>query len=302
MEILFDVIFSEYVILAATFISVFVIVKALMPDEEKVLAQKRLGVDTGKREYSNKIIQYYSPLFPLILPLIRALSIDKYRSNLKKYFVSAGLGDELDPDEFVCFKIYFGLTLTLLTGYYFATKAGDVSYFKIIAASVLGYLYPSIWLKGLASKRKKSILAALPYMMDLLTLSVEAGLDFVAAITRVTQKGKAGPLIDELKILLKEIKLGTARSDALTNMSTRIGLTELSSFTTVLVQADQLGASIGPVLRAQSDLLRSQRFQRAEKAGALATQKILIPLVFFILPTVGIVIFGPILLERIYGQ
>ena len=100
MELIFDIIFSEYVILAATFISVFVIIKALMPDEEKVLAQKRLGVDTGKKEYSNKLIRYYSPLFPLILPLIRALSIDKYRTKMKKNFVVAGLSDELDPDEF----------------------------------------------------------------------------------------------------------------------------------------------------------------------------------------------------------
>ena len=301
MQFIFDIIFSEFVILAATFTSIFIVVKALMPDEEKVLAQERLGVDTGKKHYSHKIIQYYSPLFPLILPLIKALSIDTYRTKMKKNFIAAGLGEELEPDEFMCFKIFVGLTLMFLSGYYFATRAADISYGKIIGLTLIGYFYPNIWLRSIATQRKRSILATLPYMMDLLTLSVEAGLDFVAAITRVTHKAKAGPLIDELKVLLKEIKLGTTRSDALTHLANRIQLTELSSFTTVLVQADQLGASIGPVLRAQSDLLRSQRFQRAEKAGALATQKILIPLVFFILPTVGIVIFGPILLERIYG-
>jgi tight adherence protein C len=302
MQFIFDILFSEVVILGATFISIFIVVKTIMPDEEKVLAQERLGVDTGKKVYPNKLIQYYSMLFPFILPLIHSLSIDSYREKIKKKFVGAGVADKLTPDEFVCFKIYFSFTLLCASGYYFATSAGDVSYAKIMGATLFGYFYPNIWLRATAEKRKKGIIAGLPYMMDLLTLSVEAGLDFVAAITRVTQKAKPGPLIDELTILLKEIKLGTARSDALTNLAARIQLPELSSFTTVLVQSDQLGASIGPVLRAQSDLLRAQRFQRAEKAGALATQKILIPLVFFILPTVGIVIFGPVLLERLSGR
>ncbi len=139
-------------------------------------------------------------------------------------------------------------------------------------------------------------------MMDLMTLSVEAGLDFIAAISRVVSFAKPGPLKDEFNQMLKELQIGTIRSDALRNLADRVQISELSSFATILIQADQMGSSIGPVLRAQSDLLRSNRFQKAEREGAKATQKLLIPLVFCILPAVFIVIMGPVICDIYYNQ
>jgi tight adherence protein C len=142
---------------------------------------------------------------------------------------------------------------------------------------------------------------AMPYVMDRLTLSVEAGLDFVAGIGKVVEKSQPSPLIEEMRSVLQEIQVGNTRQQALRNLSTRVQMQEISSFVSLLVQADELGASIGPVLRSQSDLLRTQRFQRAEKAGAAAAQKILFPLVLCILPAVFIMIFGPIALSFLYG-
>src|SRR5207302_11160008 len=113
---------------------------------------------------------------------------------------------------------------------------------------------------------------------------------------------RAGPLIQDLSFYRLEIQGGTTRAQSLRNFAYRINMSETSSFAALLIQADRLGASIGPVLRAQSDLLRTQRFQRAEKAGAAATQKLLFPLVLCIMPAVFIVIFGPILLNFIYGN
>ena len=98
-----------------------------------------------------------------------------------------------------------------------------------------------------------------------------------------------------------EIQLGASRGDALRNFAWRVNMEVISSFVAILVTADQMGASIGPVLRAQSDLLRNQRFMKAEKAGAAASQKILFPLIFLILPAVFIMIFGPVILQFIYG-
>ena len=111
------------------------------------------------------------------------------------------------------------------------------------------------------------------------------------------EKAKAGPFTDELARVLRDIQLGVSRADALRNMSWRINMSEVSSFVAVLVSADQMGASIGKVLRAQSDLIRNDRFMRAEKAGAAAAQKVLLPLFFFILPAVFLVIFGPLVLR-----
>jgi tight adherence protein C len=105
------------------------------------------------------------------------------------------------------------------------------------------------------------------------------------------------PLIEELKIMLNEISLGNSRAEALRNLSERVEMEEISSFTTLLIQADQLGASIGPVLRAQSDSMRSTRFQRAEMKGARAAQMILFPMIFCIFPAIFIIIIGPVLVR-----
>ena len=110
------------------------------------------------------------------------------------------------------------------------------------------------------------------------------------------------PLADELSLMLREIRLGTTRSDGLRNLAERCGVPEVSSFSSVLIQADRLGASIGTVLRAQADLMRAERFQRAEKAGARASSIILVPLVLFILPAALLVTVGPVLLRFIYGM
>jgi len=106
-------------------------------------------------------------------------------------------------------------------------------------------------------------------------------------------------MADEFGHMLKEIRLGTSRSDALRNLNHRLEIEEISSFTTLLIQADQLGASIGNVLRAQSDQLRTKRFQNAESAGARASQLILFPLIFCIFPAVFIVILGPTILNML---
>ena len=124
---------------------------------------------------------------------------------------------------------------------------------------------------------------------------------FIAGVHKVCEKAKAGPLVDELAFMLREIQVGTSRQQALRNLARRTEMAELRSFSALLIQADILGASIGPVLRAQSDLIRTQRFQAAERAGAYAATKILFPLILFIMPAVFIVIFGPIVLNFVFG-
>ncbi|MEK7791276.1 MAG: type II secretion system F family protein, partial [Deltaproteobacteria bacterium] len=115
---------------------------------------------------------------------------------------------------------------------------------------------------------------------------------------------KRSPFIDELEVVLNEIKLGTTRADALRNMATRINMPEISSLVAVLVTAEQMGSSISAALKSQADQIRNDRFIRAEKAGAAASQKILFPLIFFIVPAVFIVVLGPLiakLLQKLFS-
>lgn len=148
-------------------------------------------------------------------------------------------------------------------------------------------------------RRCEQIRLELPNMLDLLTISVEAGLDFSSAMRRVVQKQKNGPLKDELERFFKKTELGMTRRDALREMSRRIALPEMSAVASALVQADRLGSRIGPILRVQSDMLRSRRAQRAEKAAQEAPVKMLAPLLLCIFPSVFIMIMAPLIIQML---
>lgn len=282
-------------------VGVFLFIRLLFPEEEQAEAKKRLGVGGVRTVTPSLILRLFRPIFVLLTPLTQNVKLEKYRTRIRRGFISAGMTDEMSPDEFFAWKIvlalFFPIFVSQMLGAIFTMR-----WWVLAIILLIGFVYPDLWLKGMIKDRQKKVLRQMPYVMDLLTLSVEAGLDFVSGIAKVVEKAHPGPLIEELSFYLHEIQLGTSRSQALRNFAYRINMTQTSSFSALLIQADQLGASIGPVLRAQSDLLRTQRFQAAEKAGAAATQKLLFPLVLCIMPAVFIVIFGPILLNFIYGS
>ena len=123
----------------------------------------------------------------------------------------------------------------------------------------------------------------------------------VSSIQRIVDKAETSVLAEELGVVLKDIKLGASRADSLKAMAMRLDISEITSFVAVLVDADSTGASIAQVLKDQSNQIRLERFVRAEKAGAKASQTILIPLMIFILPAVFIVVFGPVIMQFFYG-
>jgi tight adherence protein C len=156
----------------------------------------------------------------------------------------------------------------------------------------LGYLLPGIWLGQQIKKRKSNIVKALPDALDLLTISVEAGLAFDLALTRVADKWD-NELSTEFKSALTDTRLGRSRRDALKDMSQRTGVEDVQTFVAAIIQAEQLGVSIGKILRIQSDQMRIRRRQRAEEAAHKAPIKMLIPMAFLIFPSLFVVILGP---------
>ncbi|WP_210438143.1 type II secretion system F family protein [Nocardioides xinjiangensis] len=160
------------------------------------------------------------------------------------------------------------------------------------AAGLFGYVLPNILLYNAGQKREKLMRNALPDAMDLLTISVEAGLGFDAAVSRVAKNGD-GPLHQEFARLLQEMQLGVGRVDAMRAMAERTSLPDLKSFCGAMVQADSLGIPIARVLRIQSHEMRTKRRQRAEEKAQQVPVRIMIPLVMFILPCLFIVILGP---------
>ncbi len=165
-------------------------------------------------------------------------------------------------------------------------------------AGVAGFFLPNLWLKDEARKRQKAITKVLPDTIDILSISVEAGLGFDAAITRLCTKAQ-NPLIVEFEKYLTEMRLGKGRRESLRLIQTRTGVEDLTAFVGAVIQADQLGVSIAKVLRLQSDQLRIKRRQRAEQLAQQAPLKMLFPMILFIFPSIFVVILGPAIKEFI---
>jgi tight adherence protein C len=163
----------------------------------------------------------------------------------------------------------------------------------MVAVGVMfGYTIPEFWLGGRIKKRQKAILMMIPDTLDLLTISVRAGLGFDAALGKVVEKLK-GPLSEEFRRALAEVRVGKARRDALRDIIPRTEVAPLTNFIGAIIQAEQLGVSVSKVLQVQSEQLRIERRQRAEEQAAKAPIKMLFPLVGCIFPSLFIVILGP---------
>ena len=166
---------------------------------------------------------------------------------------------------------------------------------------MLGWVVPDVWLRGARKRRHLSIQRSLPFVLDLLTLSVEAGMDFISALQRNCKSRRLDPLNEELLRMTKEIQVGSSRKEALRNMADRVRQGDLKAVAYALIQADELGVSIGAILRIQSEQLRSKRFDRAEKLAAEAPVKMLGPLMLCIFPAVFIILLGPVLSQAMKG-
>jgi tight adherence protein C len=280
------------------FLSVFLFSRMLLTEQENMSAQENLRELDGKKT-TNPLVRLTRPFFSqYIVPAIRGRErFSEVRVKYRRKLISAGLKDELTADEFIAFKVLLIAVFPLIGGFIRALNLYDLSTSVIYVLPIVGFIYPDLWVNGRITERHKSVIKSLPFVVDLLALSTEAGLDFIGAIQKVVEKAAPSPLIDELTQVLKEIKVGSSRAEALREMAFRINLQEVNSFVAVLVSADQMGASIGKVLRQQAEQIRMLRFVRAEKQGALAAQKLMIPTFVLILPAILVIMLVPFALQ-----
>ena len=253
------------------------------------------------------VMRLLLPLTPNLFRIVTRPEFTRQRELADRRLVSAGFDGLLDGREFLALKflvpLVFGIFwLILLHG---AAQLLSVIQENQVTLTLLGmfmfYMYPILWLKQALAARHRSIQRALPFVLDLLTLSVEAGMDFMSALQRNCERRKLDALNEELIRMIREIQLGTTRRIALANMSRRVDLSDLRSVTYSLIQADELGVSIGAILRIQADQMRQRRFDRAERLANEAPVKLLLPLMLFIFPCVFIILLGPILQQSV-GQ
>ena len=160
----------------------------------------------------------------------------------------------------------------------------------------VGYMLPRMWIKGRVKAKQKAVILSLPDNLDLITTCVEAGLGLDAALARVAEQGQ-GPLPGELQRMLRDVAMGKLRREAMQELSDRLGVEELSNFIASIIQAEKLGVGISQVLRVQSDQLRTQRRQRAERLANEAPVKMIFPLVLLIFPAFLAVILAPAVIQ-----
>jgi tight adherence protein C len=215
--------------------------------------------------------------------------------------LGAGLGRKLNPTTFLAAK---GLLAAVgaLAGVMIGSMAGSATGLLLtVALAAAGFFGPDYFVTLKARGRRERIKADLPDALDLLAVSVEAGLGFDGAIAKITEHME-GPLADEFSLTLGEMRIGESRQDALKRMADRVDAPELSSFTRAIIQADQLGTSLGRILRVQAADSRLRRQAAAEEKAMKAPIKMLFPTVLFIFPSIFAVILGPAFmnLEKVF--
>lgn len=224
-----------------------------------------------------------------------------WRERVRKRILTAGLSQELNVDEYLGLQILWGVMLPLgLLVLNFALQLGLPSFF-CVGIGLLGWFFPALYCGQQRKARYTTIVVDLPFFIDLMALSTEAGLDFMGSLQRIVDKAENSVLADEFRLVLKDIKLGSSRREALTAFAERLDIPEINAMVAVVRDAEETGASIAQVLKDQSIQMRLERFVRAEKAGAKASQAMLIPMMFLILPAVFMMVFAPVILQFFYG-
>lgn len=256
-----------------------------------------------KNEVPSEDREYLDPLpkaLRMMWPLIRM--VDYHLCRLIPPRILAGPAESLrlsgllylmSPTQFIALCMVSMAGFCLVTS--IVLSAADMfDWLWVLAIAALGYFYPRIWLKDSLKKRQKLIVKALPTYLDFLTMSVEAGLNMAGAITQAVAKGPSGPLKNEFAFVLRDLRSGLTRAEALRRMEERVRVPQVSSFIGAVIQAERMGASLGTTFRSQAEQRRIERFQAAEKLAMEAPVKLIFPLVAFIFPVTFLVLMFPI--------
>jgi len=290
-----------YIILAAVFMAVVCITMFFsMPAIIKSLPKKSLvklnHYDSAVKQLEQKTSVFeksFAPVFRKLFAKTRKILPKNLVESVKGRLELAGIQDVMRVDVFLAIKFFlpFVFLFTLIFMILFFEVPGMVR-LAVVVLVPFTYILPDYYLKSRTAKRQDEIRRSLPNALDLLTISVEAGLGFDQAMYKVAVNTK-GVLGDEFKRTLKEMEIGISRKDALKNMSKRTEVPELNTFIFSIIQAEIFGISIGKVLRVQSAEMRIKRRQIAEEKGIKAPVKLVFPTILFLFPALMVVILGP---------
>ena len=268
------------------------------------MVQDRLAAFSGQKPLTLDEVELQKPFEErFIRPVIDRLgkylaerTPEKQRQDMQNRLNLAGRPGNLSPSDFQALRYGAAVVLFvvgILFGLLFHSPVAIA--LSALMGGVIGYFAPGYYISTKVSARRKEIQLGLPDVMDLLTIAVEAGLGFDAAVQRVTEKFD-NALADEFKTVLQEVRLGRPRLEALDEMGRRCGVEDLHNFTQAVIQSEQMGVGLAKILRLQSEEMRRKRRQRAEELAAQASLKMMLPMVGCIFPTLWLILLGPAVL------
>jgi tight adherence protein C len=265
---------------------------------DAVVGRPAMSPGAQTSQWVERIAKATGPLARLSLP-------DKgwEASQLRTRFMNAGLRNALAPALFFAAKTILAAGLPLML--FFGLSASSAKYetngllFWLLLSAAIGYYLPNIVLRNLIARRQREIFENFPDALDLMTVCVEAGLGMDAALARVaTEIGlKSEVLAEELQLVTLELRAGSSKEKALRNLALRTGVEDVDALVAMLIQSERFGTSVADSLRVQSDMLRTKRRQRAEEQAAKIALKLLFPLIFFIFPSLLVVLMGPAFIQ-----
>ncbi len=297
------------IITVMAFISSFLVVYSLMTyfKRDSLAVSSRLNnIRDSETGYENSelnsplYIRVFKPILDNISKVMIKITPAEIISSLEAKIIKGGNPGNLTVKEWVNIQALLAVGLPALT--FLLCREGKanagITFLLILTEVALAFVLPGFILGKIITARQKVILYSLPDVIDLLTVSVEAGLGFDGALMKVVEK-KPGPLASEFEKVLQEIKVGRQKRDALRDMAKRIDIQDLTAFIGSVIQADQFGVGIANVLRIQAEQIRLRRRQRAQERAMKVPVKMLLPMVVFIFPTLFIVLLGPVIIQLI---
>ncbi len=232
------------------------------------------------------------PIMKQVAKLTTAFTPQQRLDSAAKDLELAGNPRGLTPPVFYAMRFVVMIVMAILMPIILTPYGTVVVIFGTLGGAVIGYMLPQMWISSLISRRQEAVIKALPDALDLMTICVEAGLGFDQAMGKVFEKWD-----NELALgfgrVLREIQLGKSRRDALKALDESVGVSDLTTFCSAIIQADQLGVSISKVLKIQSEQMRIKRRQRAQEKAQQAPIKMMIPMVLLIFPAIWLVLLGP---------
>ena len=260
-------------------------------------------VNTLIEEEDRAYMDPLPPLLKMIWPFIQIIANFAvvflpydYLEYTERRLQRTGVNYLVTAEQFVSLQI-FAAVVSPLVVWMCLIVLGESFPMAILLAPLAGFLFPNVWLADTRKRRELAVIRSMPVYLDFITMCVEAGLNLSGALAQAMEKGPPGPLRNEFSIVLRDLRAGVTRADALRRMADRLDILEVTSFVSAVIQAEKMGASLASVLRVQAEQRRNERFQRAEKLAMEAPIKLVGPLIMFIFPVTFIVLAFPIVMK-----